>query len=268
MRFDRFGGALFALATVGAMVACGGSGSVSTGDDDLTKVHTAFTCDLSSGDLTTGNDFKLTLTTNTATVEWSDLGTHKGKLAKPAAGDASGSERYGISGLASDDGVTNLVIPANFRTNSRGTVKIDSSAADSKVPNSFLCHPVDPASGAPISGRGSAGPAPITGTKNVTCKLSANETDEFGSDTFDVVITADSLKLKGGDVDADGPYDATYKPRTNTSMVRYLVSDLFDEYATDVLVSKDVLAGKSGKLKIEAKGESFESAFYDCSPKK
>src|SRR5206468_6550065 len=113
----------------GAMVACSGSASVSTGDDDLTKVHSAFNCNLSSGDLTTGNDFKLTLTANAATVEWSDLGTHKGKRLKPAAGDASGSERYGISGLASDDGVTNLVLPANFRTSSRGTVKTDSSAA-------------------------------------------------------------------------------------------------------------------------------------------
>jgi len=253
------------VVLAGAAVACGGSNDVATGDDDITQEHSAFTCDLSNGDLTTGNDFKLTLTATSATVAWSDLGTHTGKLGKAAPGDASGSERYLISGLASDDGVTNLVIPAHFRTNSRGTVKIDSSADDAKLPNFFLCHPVDPNTGAPISGRGSAGPAPIAGTKKATCTVEPNQQSDW-ADTLSIDLSASTMTLKGTDLDGSGPYDPTYKPRTNTSFVRYLVDGLFDEYATDVLVDKDVLAGKTGKLKIEAKGESFEYAYYDCKP--
>src|SRR5262245_53788017 len=82
------------IITTLSIVGCGSDTSATGDDQNATLAHSTFECDLSFGDLTTGDAFKLTLGDQLATVESSDLGKHSGKLAKPAAGDPAGSERY------------------------------------------------------------------------------------------------------------------------------------------------------------------------------
>jgi hypothetical protein len=267
MGLNVLGSVCFVL--VGSLVACAsGSHDGSTGDDqNVTASHDVFTCDLSSGDLTTGNSFKLTLGNGSVTVESSDLGKHTGKLQKNAPSVPSTSERYLISGLA-DDGVTGLVIPKNIKTDSRAMVHIESTSDDNKhSTNDFLCHPVDASTGAPPSGRGSGGGSGVQGTVTASCKIAANQDGSF-PDTLDLVLKDENLNVKGGDIDVNGPFDKAFKPKTNTSFVRYLVDDFeAEEASTDALVEKLILSSKPGKLKLEAKNEVFASVLYNCTPK-
>jgi hypothetical protein len=130
-----------------------------------------------------------------------------------------------------------------------------------ELPNDFMCHP-QAAPPAPNAGPASG----VKGTLSLSCKFSAEKAD--WDNAFDIVLTADTLTIKGEATKATGAFDAAYKPKTNTSFVRYTVSSsLFENYSSDVLVEKTVLGGGSGKIKLEATGESFESADYDCSPK-
>jgi hypothetical protein len=252
---------------VGA-AACGGpSDDAASGTDQAVSAsHDVFDCDLSNGDSSDGDKFKLTLGDGVATVEGSDIGKHSGKLGKSTSSDPSGSERYLISGLA-DEGVTSLVVPKNLRTNTRGTVHIESTVDPTHhQTNDFLCHPVDASSAPPSTGRGSGASSPVQATIDMTCELGAKEDSSF-PDKLDVVLKGSTLSLKGGDMNDTGPFDTAFKPKTNTSFVRYLVDGLVEENTTDVLVEKPILTGKAGKLKIEAKGEGFETVGYTCSPK-
>ena len=259
------------LGMVAATAACGGGGDdASEGGGQAVSAsasHNVFQCSLSSGSVIAGDDFKLTMGDGTATVESKDLGKHSGKIQKNAPSVPSSSDRYLISGLA-DEGVTGIIIPKNIRTDTRAMVHVEATGDDKKKETiDFLCHP-DDSSDAPHSGRG--GGASNSGVKSkleLSCKLFANADESFG-DTMDITLTPDDkLSVKSSEVSGEGDFDKGFKPHANVSFVRYLVDGLFDEASTDVLVEKPILAGKGGRIKVEASGETFISSSFDCTPK-
>jgi hypothetical protein len=255
---------LVALSLAAAACAAN-SDDAASGSADISgnTPHDVFECSLSSGDLTDGDNFEITLGKDGITVDLEKYGTVTGKLDPNRAGVPSSSDRYLLSGIPSGQ-VVGLVVPKKLSVDSRAMVHIDriTDKPANAGTNDFLCHPkADPPPAGGASG--------VKGTLSATCKLDTNQNDDdtYG-DTLDITLQGDNLTLKSDVLESTtGPFDTTYKPRTNTSYVRYSVDDLFEEYATDVLVEKPVLTGGSGKIKIEAKGETFMSWQYDCQPK-
>lgn len=251
-----------------AAAACAASSDdTASGSADLggNTPHDVFECSLSSGDLTDGDNFEITLGKDGITVELETYGIVTGKLDPNRAGVPSSSDRYLLSGIPSGQ-VVGIILPKKLSVDTRATVHIDRISAKAKPgdTNDFLCHPkveAPPANAPPASG--------VKGTLNASCTLDANVNDDdtYG-DTLDITLEGDNLTMKSDVLESTtGPFDTTYKPRTNKSFVRYSVDGLFEEYSTDVLVEKPVLTGGSGKIKIEAKGETFMTWQYDCQPK-
>jgi hypothetical protein len=255
-------------------VACAGGGDDATeGGNQAVSAgtsHSAFQCTFSSGLADAGKKYKLTMGDGTATVDSSDLGKHTGKIQKAPKNVPQDSDRFLISGLA-DDGVTGILIPKNIRTVGHTTVGVEIAPEGGQKGQAFFTCVADDASSAPTSGRGGAGSKSGVKTElKLSCTPGPGADGSFG-DAMDITLTPDDkLTVKGSGpdgVEGDGPFDPAFKPKQNTSFVRYLVGGLFDEASTDVLVEKPILAGKGGRIKLEASGETFVTNTFNCTPK-
>src|SRR5262249_3623189 len=118
---------------------------------------------------------------------------------------------------------------------------------------------------------GAGGKSGVKTQLELSCKIAAGSDEGNFGDSMDITLTPDDklhVHSEGPDgVDGTGPFDPAFKPKQNVTFVRYLVDGLFDEAATDVLVEKPILAGKGGRIKVEASGEVFETSTFNCTSK-
>jgi len=264
---------LGAILTTMAVACAGGGDDATEGGNQAVSAgtsHNVFQCTFASGLADAGNKFKLTMGDGTATVDSSDLGKHTGKVQKAPKNVPQGSDRFLVSGLA-DDGATSLIIPKNIHTAGHTTVGVEITPEGGQKGQAFFTCVADDASSAPSSGRGGAGSKSGVKTElKLSCKEAPSADESFG-DSMDITLTPDDkLQVKSdgpNGVEGDGPFDPAFKPKQNTSFVRYLVGGLFDEASTDVLVEKPILAGKGGRIKVEASGETFITNTFNCTPK-
>jgi hypothetical protein len=260
----RLLGVVSFVSALGGMACASSADSSSTGDEQAaTAAHSTFQCTVDpSQDQGALDSFKLTLADGSAKVEASDIGTVSGKLdPKYAPKTSADYVRYLVNGLY-DEGASDLLVEKTLPTSAKGTVKVESKGEGFfSVP--YSCKAIDSDHPAPSSGKGGASTSPVNGTLNLNCSLVPNQGAGF-SDPIKVTVDATKMSVDSSDMIGEGPFDSTYRPRANTGYVRYNVSDLIDDYGSDVLIEKTVLAGNQGHLKIEGAGETFVTATYNC----
>jgi hypothetical protein len=255
------------------LIACSGSdgGSPASGDgQNATSAQTVFACKVDANqDQSFFDAFKLTLVPGkSAVVEASDIPKSSGKLDtkfKPKAN--TDFDRYLVNGLT-EDGVSDLLVAKDLTKAGHGTVKVEAKGEVFDTAN-YSCAAAGAASAPPSSGHGKAAPPEIKGSLRFTCSVQASSSQSF-PDKVTIELSAASLSLSSegpNGISGKGPFDPAFKPKNNTSFVRYNLNDLVDEATSDVLVEKPLLEGKAGRLKIEATDDTFTSNTYDCTPK-
>lgn len=90
---------------------------------------------------------------------------------------------------------------------------------------------------------------------------------EDESNTVTLTLNGNKISMKTDATTFEGELDTTYQPRLNKNYVRYTgdYRDLVGEEADVwILVEKSLLKGQSGQIKVQGRGEGFDTTTYRC----